>query len=256
MKLGISIDVKDAGKALNFIRRYHKLINHIQFYLEPNNDNYVLRNINSITQAYGRTFSYSFHAYEHLNLCEPNIMVRKAWVAAVKETIELLESINGSFVNLHIGYSLSETQSRYGLLEHVSEALKVICSYALSKNVDIHIENDFNCGGISRLGASLEEIQYLLNINTSNIKVCYDIGHANISFESPYDYRKILDSIGSFHIHNNDGIFDTHIPIGAGGNIDLDIVYKELSKINDVYFILENDFNDYPTGLNYLLSLI
>ena len=254
MNLGISVDAKDAIEALGFIRGYYQQINHIQFYLEPNIDNYILRNVNSITQTFGTTFSYSFHSYEHINLCEPNTLIRKAWITTVKATIDLLENINGRFVNLHIGYFLSDSQNRYGLLNHVSDALEEICSYALNKNIDIHIENDFNYRGISRLGSSLEEIQFLLNLNKSNLKVCYDIGHANISFMSPYDYRKIINSIGSFHIHNNDGIIDMHLPIGAEGSIDLDIVYNELFNLEDIYFILENDITDYPLGLNYLLS--
>lgn len=55
-------------------------------------------------------------------------------------------------------------------------------------------------------------------VDSPKIRMCLDIGHANAySKHSPFDWiDQCADVIGHFHIHNNDGTWDTHRPLFDG----------------------------------------
>lgn len=67
-----------------------------------------------------------------------------------------------------------------------------------------------------------EEPQMLLDIvkgvGDPRLRICLDVGHANVYSKVPIlDWLKICAPfIGHFHIHNNDGSWDTHSPLDQG----------------------------------------
>jgi sugar phosphate isomerase/epimerase len=62
-------------------------------------------------------------------------------------------------------------------------------------------------------------------------KVCYDVGHAKICGQDPADMiRKIGPYIGCTHIHDNDGIHDSHT-LPFYGTIDWENVMKAFAEI-------------------------
>lgn len=75
----------------------------------------------------------------------------------------------------------------------------------------------------------LEDEPYMLRnmvdkISDSRIKLCLDIGHANVTTTPDLtiiDWIKILgENIGHFHLHNNDGTVDSH-HVFSEGSIDI-----------------------------------
>lgn len=67
-----------------------------------------------------------------------------------------------------------------------------------------------------------DKAEYLLDIvqtvNDPRLRLCLDIGHANAYSKEPVE--KWVESwgswIGHFHIHNNDGTWDSHSPLDCG----------------------------------------
>ena len=247
MILGISVDISDCRKIFPLIEKYGHIIKHIQIYLD--NSPFDAMH-NTIAEIIDKRVSYSFHAYGDLNMADIN-----QYTTAI-QTIDMISFFGGIFVNFHVGYYDSSKQSRDKALAQVVELTRKLCVYAHQKNVAVHMENDIcSNDGRERLGTILADWVPVCRIDMPNFFMCYDIGHANISFGNAYIYRQYISKIGSFHIHNNDGINDLHIPFGNSGTIQLDEVLMELRQ-SDKYVILENTFDGYNNALQYLCNIL
>lgn len=259
MIIGISIDVSQLNKCYNLITQNLDIINHIQIYL----DDMPLHLQEEEIMKFQRNFSsekltYSIHGYGYINLCENIVEIRKSWLDIACKTISLAQKASCIFVNYHMGYTFTKSATRRMLLENLCESLEKLTKYAQEALIDINIENDFNTTEFQRLGSKVEDFNIIISQNYPNLKLCYDIGHANIAFSCPYEYRNYIKFIQSFHIHNNWGNDDVHNPFGDSGSIDLDYVLTELIN-NDVFFILENELNMYNVALKNIrnsLSII
>ena len=252
MELGISVDAQDSIKAIPLLKQWSDMLRHVQFYLNANLSLEDEHGICAVVDSFGAHFSYSFHAYGYLNPAEENHLVRDAWIEVGKESIDLLSDIGGKFINFHIGYTLSSCYNREKMLNNALESITTLCEYAASKHINIHIENDYSSHQIQRLGDCIEDIQFFLHQRPENLYLCFDIGHANISFPSPQVYQGVLSAVQSFHIHTNNGAEDEHIPIGGPGTIDLVALYHHLRELPNIYGILENDLGNYSVGLEYI----
>lgn len=255
MQFGISVDAPIACEAIAIIRKY-RIVQHVQFYLSSNRA-LDWEQIETFIRVIDRPLTYSFHEYGYLNLCDPFSEVRYAWSLINFDTINKLASINGKFINLHAGYLLSNDCSFTDSVCYLRESLQKICQYATHYGIEIHVENDYSSGSIRCIGTTIHEMREILKSRPSNLFMCYDIGHANLTFESPYDYRMLADVIKSMHIHNNNTESDQHFPLGReGGVIDLITVYRENANNENLYFILENNLADYELGLKCASTLI
>jgi len=247
MVLGVSVDISDCRKILPLIEKYGHIIKHIQIYLDDSSFDTMY---NTIANIIDKRLSYSFHANGDLNMADIN-----QYNTAI-QTIDMVSFFHGVFSNFHVGYYDSSKQSRDKALSQVVELTRNLCTYAYQKNVAIHMENDiYSSDGSERLGTILADWIQIHRIKQQNFFMCYDIGHANISFDNAYIYRQYIPKIGSFHIHNNDGINDLHTPFGNSGKINLDKVLLELRQ-TDKYVILENKFDGYNNALQYLCDIL
>jgi len=240
MIFGISVDVSDFTKTLPLIEEYGHILKHIQIYLDNSPFDITQR---VITGFLDKRVSYSFHAYGDLNMTDIN-----QYTTAI-QTIDMISSIGGVFVNFHVGYFDPCRQHRNSALICAVELTQRLCKYADKKNIAVHMENDIcSNDGCERLGTTLSDWLSIHQIDQPNFYMCYDVGHANISFGDAFNYRKLMPKIGSFHIHNNDGVNDLHIPYGRPGTIPLDDILIELEP-TDKYVILENTFAEYDNAL-------
>jgi sugar phosphate isomerase/epimerase len=69
----------------------------------------------------------------------------------------------------------------------------------------------------------------------TDMRICLDIGHANTS-KNIDEYLRFKDRIVNVHIHDNDGKWDQHLPIG-NGNIDFKRLMPKLSSYKGRYVI-------------------
>jgi len=247
MILGISVDVSDFWKIQELVKKHKNLVQHIQIYLDDSPLKHVKR---TITEFYDSSISYSFHAFGNLNLADIS-----DYLVAV-HTIDALSSIGGTFVNFHVGYVSLDGQCRDTALNSSIKSTKKLCSYAYSKGIAVNLENDIQSDdGYERLGTTLSDWFSILRIDQLNFHMCYDIGHANISFGNAFMFRQMMPKIASFHIHNNDGENDLHIPFGRHGTIPLENILLELQRSNK-YVILENSLDEYDIALQHLSHLL
>jgi len=229
------------------------MIRHLQIYLDDSPFEDIRHKVSYLTNTFGNQKSYSFHAYENLNLADENRSVREHWFSIAMQSVDLISSIGGTFVNFHIGFFIPRKENRQTAFETAFSMFHKLCEYALKKRIEIHVENDINTSdGYERLGTSMDDWDAIYRLNEQNLYMCYDIGHANISFGDAFAYRQILPKIHSFHIHNNNSIADSHIPFGDAGAIPLDKAFAELINLESKYLILENNIEGYNGSLAYI----
>ncbi len=75
-----------------------------------------------------------------------------------------------------------------------------------------------------------------------DLNVCLDVGHANMNEGVEAAHRLLKDRIRSTHIHDNNGVDDSHLfpMLGEGGTIDWGLTMNRLRAQNgDVPLLLE-----------------
>lgn len=257
MIIGISIDIDQINECYDVILQNLDIIGHIQFYLDDSPFGYQEKSIKEIQKLLSSyKITYSLHSYGYINLCESIEEVRNSWIDIACKTIDLAKETSCIFVNYHMGYTFAKSSPRKNLLKNLCKSLKVLSRYGMDASVCINIENDFDTLETKRLGSQIDDFDIIINCGFSNVKICYDVGHANIAFSSPYEYKNYLNFIQSFHIHNNWRSLDEHIPYGENGSINLNKIFTELQNYNNLFFILENDINMYSVALENIKAFL
>ena len=178
--------------------------------------------------------SYSVHA----PICDINIAAinEKIRESSLEETLKTMDHANRmgvKMVTVHPGvYSTSLDNVRDLSIKYAKISLKKVEKYSLEYGVTAAIENmpSFRI----MMGQTPQELLEL--IEGTDLKICFDIGHANT-------IGKIDDFIDAFgvrianiHIHDNMGKNDDHMTIGDG-IIDFVSVLKKLKRYKGNYII-------------------
>lgn len=194
---------------------------------------------------------FSVHApLSDINIASLNPRIRDESLKQIVETIKIASEIGIHLITMHPGHL-----SPLGVLvpEKVKEinknSVRKIAETADEYGVTIALENMPN----QRIttGHSLSE---LLEIVDSNVKICFDVGHANTNnnIDEFLDYGKFAN----VHIHDNFGKNDLHLPLGKG-NIDLGNVLKKLNeKYNGVLIIESRGLKAGVESKNVLMKMI
>lgn len=109
-------------------------------------------------------------------------------------------------------------------LKRIQKLLKLCKKF----NINIAFEN------LTKVDSHIETIKPLLD-KFSNAKICYDVGHSNIT---SFDAEKYIDKISVFHLHDNYGIKDEH-NMPFDGNVNWDNVFNLIKMCNNPLIVLE-----------------
>jgi sugar phosphate isomerase/epimerase len=148
-----------------------------------------------------------------LRITEPGKAKRNAMVDEIKRAIEIAEQIPFLYAIQHLGVGGEEYDDRS--VDSAFTALDEICSFARQRGVEVLLENIPNALATSeRLNLFNEQTHLKLNY-------CFDIGHAHMTEGIEAAYTKMRDRIRSTHIHDNNGVEDSHLfPLASGGSIN------------------------------------
>ena len=112
--------------------------------------------------------------------------------------------------------------------------------------IKIHIENVLE----SKMDHLIELIDA---VNNKNLTLCLDIGHVNCYGKDSIEtwIKRCGHRIGHVHLHNNDGVKDTHNGLSCG-NIDIDTVLNSINKYcKDSSITIEiNNYNELHNSIN------
>jgi sugar phosphate isomerase/epimerase len=166
-----------------------------------------------------------------LNITETSKVRRIAMVDQIKRAIEIADRIPFRYLIQHIGVSGEEFgQDKLDAAFSSLEELKV---FAGQRGVEILLENTPNDLSTAR------RLNYFLSSTHLNLNYCFDVGHAHMGQGIPQEFDIMKERIRSTHIHDNDGMSDSHFfPLQRKGNIDWPSSLKLLGSLPDQYPLL------------------
>lgn len=193
--------------------------------------------------------TYSIHS----PICDTNIasLNERMREASVDEMISVMEcavKMDISTVTIHPGiYSLAIPNMRNASVEQARISLKQLEREANDLGIVPAIENMPNFPIM--MGQTAEELGEL--IDGTDLKICFDIGHANTTCQTDEFIEMFKDSIVNIHIHDNNGDRDAHMTVGDG-NIDFDSVLSKLKSYSGKYIIESKTFESAIASKRYL----
>lgn len=170
---------------------------------------------------------------------------RIAMVDEIKRAIEIAETIPFKYLIQHIGVGEEEYDDRK--LDAAFSSLEELSIFARQRGVEILLEN------IPNKLSSAARLNSFLEYTHLDLKYVFDTGHANLEGSVEEEFELMKDRIASTHIHDNDGVKDSHLfpTLSEGGTIDWKKVMPMLASRGDQYpLLLElKDQADIPNGL-------
>lgn len=159
----------------------------------------------------------------------------------MEECIELAGKIETRAVVIHPGRVGNDRQ---GSLDRMTANLKVLASFATENNVMLGLENK-EATDPGNLCCDAKELLKIVNeVDSPNLRITFDIGHANLTCEGDSakmnEFVKTISShVVHVHLHDNYGIWtsnydgDEHIAPGSG-TVDYSVL-RSLKGYNGIF---------------------
>ncbi|WP_295618350.1 sugar phosphate isomerase/epimerase [uncultured Methanobrevibacter sp.] len=237
-----SLDYFESNRYIDYMEIFHDYPNR-----EINDEKELIDLINSYN------LKYTVHApFIEVNPASINPALSKDSINEIKRSIDLANELDSDIVVIHPGRSIFDNDNEYmdEVYAIAEDSLKTIGDYAKDNGVITCIENlpkirGFMYQDIYQLQESLERI---------NLPMTLDIGHAYTAGFAVDDLY--FKNIKHIHIHDNDGVHDSHLPWGEG-IIDFKRFFEIFSKNGyDGIYNLELSSKDYvEKSIQYLKGL-
>ncbi|MDR1690989.1 MAG: sugar phosphate isomerase/epimerase [Candidatus Methanoplasma sp.] len=182
--------------------------------------------------------SYSMRYSIHAPICDMNIAavndrIREASVEEMVQTMVHANRMGIETVTIHPGiYSMVLHDIKDRSIMLAKDSLKKIDRCSKEYGVIPALENMPSFAVM--MGQTPGEILEL--IEGTDLKICFDIGHANTMGMIDACAEAFEGRIANIHIHDNVGKNDAHMTIGDG-NIDFENVLSKLKRYKGNYII-------------------
>ena len=193
---------------------------------------FVMRRLEAIAPSYNVKFS--IHApISDVNIAALSERIREAATLEIIASMEHAIQLNADTITFHPGYhSMVIPGLGSRSVEKAKRSVRTIDRLMNEFGIIAAVEN-MPCFKFM-LGAQAKELAEI--VDGTNMKICFDIGHANTVNQIDEMIDTFGDRIKNIHIHDNNGNNDDHMTIGDG-NIDFKKVLKRLSKYKGKYII-------------------
>jgi sugar phosphate isomerase/epimerase len=168
-----------------------------------------------------------------INLTEPVKFKRLRMLDEIKRALDVAEVVPFRYLVQHVGIEGEEYDPRK--IDAAFSALEEISVFARQRGVEVLLENTPN-----RL-SSAERLLMFFEITHMDLNVCIDTGHANMNEGVDVAFRLLKPRIRSTHIHDNNGVDDSHLfPLVAeGGTVPWARTMDSLRTLPDCALVLE-----------------
>jgi sugar phosphate isomerase/epimerase len=176
---------------------------------------------------------YAVHApFSDLNLATLNPRIRESTIEQITEAVRISSDLGIKMITIHPGHkSPLGAYFEDMFIKTNKESIKSLDSLQEEYGVILALEN------MPRMWISLchDAKQMKELIEGTDIKLCFDFGHANIS-GTVEEILKLKEDFANVHVHDNNGDRDHHLILGQG-NMDIPGILKELKGYNGDYVI-------------------
>lgn len=158
-----------------------------------------------------------------VNVIHPEKSRRIDAMDEIKRALEAAEQIPFKNLIVHLGEREDSWSQR--TIDHALTALEHLGAFARALGVQVLVEN------LTSDVTTPEHLMIILELgHLSNIGVCLDLGHANMTVGIPEAIAALKNRIVSLHVHDNHGMKDEHLWPGDG-TIDWDATAKLLGGL-------------------------
>jgi sugar phosphate isomerase/epimerase len=177
-----------------------------------------------------------------INVASLNPLIRKASIRQTLASIRFATKIGAKIVIIHPGRLPKDYPPEYLKNSRINllTSLNVMARMAGRMGVMLAIENSPR-GRAHRLVTSPQEHLHILRrVGSPHLGALLDIGHAHTWGVDLREYIKSLtDYILLFHLHDNRGQADDHLPLGRG-TIDLRGIGEEIQRMKKRHPVILN----------------
>ena len=167
-----------------------------------------------------RDFNPMHESSAPLSICDSERLRRLEAVDEIKRAMDVVEHIPFRFLVQHLGsHRDSADQRRFDAAFNSLEHLRI---FAKQRGITIALENT-----PGELATPAHLRQFILDTRMSDIRLCFDIGHAHIGDGVPASLEAMREFLVTSHIHDNHGLKDEHLP-PYDGNIDWKAAFETM----------------------------
>lgn len=171
------------------------------------------------------------HTAWYLPIGSPYSELRTCAVDLIKRYLEAFADIGCEMVTIHANWPPSLFSEDEGV-KFQTASIQSILEYAKPAGIKILFES------LNTIHDHAGNIDSILALN-EGLFFHADIGHLNIFGRDPVEYlRRYQDKLMHVHLHDNDGVDDLHLPLGAG-TIDWNHLLTALKSFYDGPITLE-----------------
>lgn len=172
--------------------------------------------------------------FSDLNIASLNQRIRRESLSQIFESVEVARYLEASLISVHPGrLSPMAMYFKEEAWEANINSFKEIADFASDCGIKACLENPPSYFGA--FCCSIGEIKEVLTME-NKLKLALDLGHANTCGDVKDYIRELRPWIRHLHLHDNDGIEDTHSEIGKG-NLDLKVLLPYLKDCKDFIII-------------------
>ncbi|RLF21993.1 MAG: hypothetical protein DRN15_03985 [Thermoprotei archaeon] len=150
----------------------------------------------------------------NLNIASADETKRSYSSNLYKRALEVAYTLEAELITFHPGYPDFPGIYEQSLLLSINTMTKIL-DMASQLGVNVAIENMIDTKR-EILCVTAEDTLMYLNSLGDRVLLTLDLGHAHIARELYNFIRKLSDVIVNVHIHDNDGAYDQHLPLGMG----------------------------------------
>jgi len=236
--IGVSSTEFSAYQVEEVLEEVSKVFKHWEIFAEAeHNLNAVTARLAMIKDSYKMTFSI------HAPICDINIAslnerMREASTLEIITMMEYAVKLNVKTITIHPGlYSIAVPYQEEKSIISAKKSLRILDRITGEYGITMAVENmpEFPFA----LGRTAEEMKELLD--GTNLRVCFDIGHANTTNQIDAIIDSLRDRFANVHIHDNMGEHDEHKTVGTG-NIDFKKALMKFPKYNGNLIIEAKSF--------------
>lgn len=227
----VHIPYHEIGNYLSYIRGYRP---DIEIYFPASDlDAITDGDIKNLKEALDYNPSLSFHApFMDLSPGAVDSKIREVTMGRFTHIMDIAEILSPKVIVFHSGYEKWRYAQRVDIwLEESIKTWRPLIERASRSGIKIAIENIFE-------DEPSNLVMLMKELGSVNFGLCFDAGHCNLFSKVPMEQwlQGLKKYIIELHIHDNDGTFDSHLPIGDG-NIDFKTLFSILKDNNCLYTI-------------------
>jgi len=183
-----------------------------------------------------------------LNLGSIDRNISEYSLNSMVQGIDIASSLSAKIAVAHLGYNvLSSKSSTAKWFERFAAMKNELEKYAAGKGVTVVWENTYE--------KDMSLFDEIIKVHPDT-KLCLDIGHCNCfaGFSAVEFLERYKERVIHIHIHDNDGIEDSHLAPGKG-NIDFATLMEKIRAYPVRNAVFELDFDKFMDSVDQISEI-